>query len=356
MTYEYEAELDPKLAAFIRALPKAELHVHLEGSIRPATLLQLAKRHNIILPANDEAGLREFYRFRDFNHFIEVWMVINECLRSGADFELITAELGAAAAQQNIRYLEVTFTPYPHYRRRALAWDELFAGINAGRAAAQRQWGVEMRLIPDISRNSYEEGRMYEAEKTAEWAVSGKEAGVVALGLGGREIGNPPEAFTEAFAFARAGGLHSIPHAGETSDAANIWGAIDSLKAERIGHGIRCVQDPALVDYLIQHQLPLEICPTSNICTRAIDTLADHPIRKLYDSGVYVTLNSDDPPMFNTTLTTEYMLLAARFGFSAAELAGLSLNAVRASFLPDSEKQQLEQQFRGDIESLSRQL
>jgi adenosine deaminase len=348
----YETELDPATVAFIRALPKAELHVHLEGTIRPATLLALARRHNVELPARDEAGLRRFYRFRDFNHFIEVWIIINECLRSGEDFELITRELGAEAGRQNIRYLEVTFTPYPHVLRRGLTWDEILAGIEAGRIEARRAWGVEIRLIPDIARDCYRAGMMEAATQTAEWAVAGQDRGVVALGLGGGEAGNPPEAFAEAFAYARAGGLHSAPHAGEVAGPESVWGAIRALHAERIGHGVRAIADPALMAYLRDHRIPLEVCPTSNVCTGAVPSLEAHPVRLLYDAGVYITLNSDDPPMFNTTLLDEYLLLAARFGFTARELAHLSLNAVHAAFLPAAEKQALAARFQAEIDHL----
>ena len=348
----YEAELDPITVAFIQALPKAELHVHLEGTIRPATLLALARRHNVALPAQDEAGLRRFYRFRDFNHFIEVWIVINECLRSGEDFALITRELGAEAGRQQIRYLEVTFTPYPHVLRRGLTWEEILDGITAGRMEARRAWGVEMRLIPDIARDCYRLGKMEAAMQTAEWAMAAQEQGVVALGLGGSEVGNPPEVFAEAFAYVRAGGLHSVPHAGEVAGPESVWGALRALHAERIGHGVRAIDDPALVAYLRDHQIPLEVCPTSNVCTGAVPSLEVHPIRLLHDAGVPVTLNSDDPPMFNTTLLDEYLLLAARFGFTPRELAHLSLNAVHAAFLPTAEKQALAARFQAEIDAL----
>lgn len=348
----YEAELDPASVAFIQALPKAELHIHLEGTIRPATLLALARRHNVELPARDEAGLRRFYQFRDFSHFIEVWIIINECLRSGEDFALITRELGAEAGRQNIRYLEVTFTPYPHVRRRGLTWEEILGGIAAGRAEARRAWGVEMRLIPDIARDCYRAGLMEAATQTAEWAVAGRDRGVVALGLGGNEVGNPPEAFAEAYAYARAGGLHAVPHAGEVAGPESVWGALRALHAERIGHGVRAIDDPALVTHLRDHQIPLEICPTSNVCTGAVPSLDAHPIRLFYDAGVPITLNSDDPPMFNTTLTDEYLLLAARFGFTPHELAHLSLTAVHAAFLPAAEKQALATQFQAEIDRL----
>ena len=349
---EFADELDSNTVAFIRALPKAELHVHLEGSIRPATLLRLARRHQIDLPASDEAGLRRFYQFRDFNHFIEVYIIINQSLCSSEDFELITREYAAEAAAQNIRYIELTFTPYPHVRRKGLGWDEIIGGIAAGCTQARREWGIEIRLIPDIARNCYSHGAMEEAEKTAEWAVAAQDLAVVALGLGGEAVGNPPEAFASVYAYARERGLHSVPHAGEWAGPESIWGVLHALHAERIGHGVQCVRDAALVNYLREQQIPLEICPTSNVCTGAVSSLEIHPVRSLYDAGVYITLSSDGPPMFNTNLTNEYMLLASQFHFTRSELAALSLNSVRAAFLPEEQRKQLDTQFQTEIDTL----
>ena len=174
----------------------------------------------------------------------------------------------------------------------------------------------------------------------------------MALGLGGEEVSNPPEAFASVYAYARERGLHSVPHAGEWAGPESIWGALHALRAERIGHGVQCVRDAGLVNYLREQQIPLEICPTSNVCTGAVASMEDHPIRWLHDAGVYITLNSDDPPMFNTNLTNEYMLLASHFHFTHAELAQLSLNAVRAAFLSEEEGKALLTQFQTEIDGL----
>lgn len=340
------------LETLIRAMPKVELHVHLEGSIRPATLLELARRNQVALPAATLDELREYYRFTDFAHFIKVYGVIIQCLQTPDDFRLITEEFGATMADQNIRYAEITWSPISHVRRTGFNFAELLAGVNQGRKSALERYGVDMRWITDIVRNMY--GRIEDGMQTAEMAVFGRDQGVVALGLGGLETGYPPEWFTAPFAYALAHGLHAVPHAGEAAGPDSVWGAIRSLKAERIGHGIRAIDDPALVAYLREQRIPLEVCPTSNVCTGVVADISRHPIRRLYDAGVIITVNSDDPPMFNTTLTDEYLALARHLGFNAAEIEQLVFNAVRATLLPLEARMRLEQAFRTEFTRLKR--
>jgi aminodeoxyfutalosine deaminase len=335
------------LGHFIREMPKVELHVHLEGSIRPATLLTLAERNGVGLPARDLEGLSEFYRFSDFGHFIQVYVTISHCLRTVPDFNLISYEFGADMARQNIRYAEVTFTPNPHVATSGLPFDEILAGLNDGRARAQADFGVEFRWVLDIVRDDPDS-----RHQVAEWATSSLDEGVIGFGLGGIERGHPPELFADAYAVARGAGLHSVPHAGEIAGPESVWGAIRALGAERLGHGVRSVEDPVLVDYLREHQLPLEVCPTSNLCLGVYPSYTEHPIRWLWEQGLYVTVNSDDPPMFNTDLVREYEVLAERLGFTAAELEQLSLNALRASFLPSDRRAELEQGFLSEFASL----
>ena len=186
-------------------------------------------------------------------------------------------------------------------------------------------------------------------------ALAWQDRGVVALGLGGHEVGAPPEPFAPAFAAARAGGLHSVPHAGETVGPESVWGAVRALGAARIGHGVRAIEDPALVEHLIAQQIPLEVNPTSNLCLGVYPTYAAHPLRRLWEAGVYITVNSDDPPLFNTTLNQEYGVLIDHFGFDAADLEQISLNALRASFLPPARKAALEARFRRQFAQLRQQ-
>lgn len=327
--------------SIIRAMPKVELHVHLEGAVRPATLLQLAKRHNIELPADTIEGIQKWYTFRDFPHFVEIYIKISDCLKTVDDIELIAREFLAGQAEQNIRYSEVTYTAWTHFVRKGMAFEDQMAAINRARAWAQAEHGVDMNLIIDIPRIMPAE----EARQVADWAISAQGNGVVALGLGGPEVNNPASRYVSAFARAQAAGLPCILHAGETVGPESIWDAIESGRSVRIGHGVRCLEDPKLVDYLRDTQIPLEVSPTSNICLGVFPSFEQHPLPRLIDEGLYVTLNSDDPPMFNTTLTDEYLKSANAFGMDVKALQKLVLNAVRASLLSADQRADMETEF-----------
>jgi aminodeoxyfutalosine deaminase len=339
------------LGEFVSRMPKVELHVHLEGSIQPATLLTLAERNGVTLPAGNVEGLKDFYRFTDFEHFLRVYFTTSSCLRTVDDFCLIAYEFGAEMARQNIRYAEVTFTPHTNVANTGLPFEDILAALNEGRLRAEQQFNVQFRWVLDIVRD--DPGSRHQV---ARWATSAVDDGAVGFGLGGTETGHPPEWFSDAYAVARDAGLHSVPHAGEIAGPESVWGAIQALEAERIGHGVRSIEDPVLVDYLQQHQIPLEVCPTSNLCLGVYPSLEEHPIRRLWDQGVYVTVNSDDPPMFNTDLVSEYQALVDHLGFRAADLEQLSLKALEASFLPDTNKAELKQTFQSEIAELRVQL
>lgn len=332
-----------ELRHFIHSMPKAELHIHLEGSIQPATLLELAQRHGRErdLPCQDEPGLRAWFTFAGFRHFVEIYMTISSLLRTPEDFALITYACGADMAAQNIRYREVTFTPYTHLRLqdKGLTPDALLAGLQAGRVRAQQEFGVEIRWVFDIPRNAAfaDRGGIYDpapAEETLSYALAGLDQGVVGFGLGGFEVGAPPEPFAPIFGAARAAGLASLPHAGETVGPAGIWAAIDALGAQRLGHGVRAIEDPALLLHLHQHQIPLEVSLTSNICLHVYRRLAEHPFPHLDRMGMRLTVNSDDPPLFNTNLIQEYGLLATEFGYDQADIARIARNAFLYSAAP----------------------
>ena len=337
-------------------MPKVELHVHLEGSIQPGTLVELARRHGVKLPAQDEDGLRAWYTFRDFRHFIDVYLTISGLLRQQQDFELIVYDFGREMARQHIRYAEITFTPFTHlWQDKGLTPEDLIEGLEAGRQQAAQELGVEMAWVLDIPRNlSFTDGVYtgFASDPTVEMALAWRERGVVALGLGGNEVGAPPEPFAPAFARARAGGLHSVPHAGEMAGPESIWGVLRALGAERIGHGVRAVEDATLVDHLVEHRIPLEVSPTSNLRLGVYPSYAAHPFRQLWDAGAYLTVNSDDPPLFNTSLTQEYFVLIDHFGFTATDLERITLNALGASFLPDERKATLEAELLSEFARL----
>ena len=329
------------LAEFARAVPKVELHVHLEGTVAPATLLALAKKHHVTLPAQDEVGLRRWYVFRDFPHFVEIYVTVCACLQEPDDFARVAYEYGQQMALHNIRYAEVTWSPTQHVGPR-LSFVSLLDAVNAGRAQAARDFGVRMQWIPDIVRCNPET-----AEQVVSWLTSSAALanGVVGLGLGGPEGGFSPELFESAFRAGRSGGLHSNPHAGETVGPTSIWGALRALGAERIGHGVRAIEDDALISYIVERRVPLEVCPSSNVCLGVVPTFEAHPLRQLADAGVCVTINSDDPALFNTTLSAEYCYAMTRCGLHVDQLQTGALDAVRASYLRADEKAALLDDF-----------
>jgi aminodeoxyfutalosine deaminase len=332
------------LREYVQRMPKAELHVHLEGSIRPTTLLGLAERNQVSLPAKDEIGLLNFYRFSDFPHFIETYSTITHCLQTVDDYELIAYEFGADCTRQNIRYVEATFSIETNMRMTGLPGSEILVGLNNGRLKAQRDFGVEIRWVIDIVRDSPET-----QTEVLEIALAARQSGCVALGLGGNEAGFPPELFIETFQKARDAGIPRVPHAGEALGPASVWTAIDDLHAVRVGHGVRSIEDPQLVRELARRQIPLEICPTSNIRLGIFRDFQNHPLRKLWDAGVGVTIGSDDPPMFNTDLNQEYRLLVDHFSFTQDEVERVSLNSLHFSLLPDEEKLRLESEFKTEF-------
>jgi aminodeoxyfutalosine deaminase len=320
----------------IRRLPKAELHLHLEGSIQPELALRLAGRHGLSLPGSEDGveGLRRHYRFASFDEFLRLYLAISRCLTDAEDFATITVDLARGLAAQNVRYAEVTVTPMTHVAR-GVAGDELLAGLAEGRTRAREQYGVELAWVFDIIRNQADR-----AEPTLELALRGREHGVVGLGLSGPEsLEWPLQPFAPLFAQAKEQGLHSLPHAGEHAGPESIWAALRLLGAERLGHGVRCLEDPALVQYLVERRIPLEVCPSSNICLGVCAELGDHPLPRLLAAKLAVTLASDDPPLFSTTLTDEYLRCADRFSWSSEQIRALAAAGFEHSFLSLESKQ-----------------
>ena len=338
------------LAQYIHLMPKVELHVHLEGAIRPATLLQLAKRNHVPLPAESLAELSAWYTFRDFPHFAEIYQTLSRCIRTADDIEFITREFLAGQAEQNIRHSEATFTALTHYRNLGLSFDEQLAAIDRARDWGERELNTSLLVIFDIPR---EFASPEEALQLAQWLAARRPASVAALGLGGYEVDFPPEKYHEAFEYAHAARLTTILHAGETEGPQSIWSALRLGRSVRIGHGVRCLEDPKLVAYLREHQIPLEVCPTSNVCLGVVKDLASHPLPQLLAENLYVTVNSDDPPMFSTTLTEEFLRISQQFGFAQTDLQRFTMNALQASRLPEARKKALEQTFRKEFETLA---
>ncbi|MFD8162402.1 adenosine deaminase [Streptomyces malaysiensis] len=324
------------LTTFIAGLPKAELHVHHVGSASPRIVAELAARHPDSKVPTDPEALADYFVFRDFGHFIEIYLSVVDLIRDAEDVRLLTFEVARDMARQNIRYAELTVTPFSSTRR-GIPDTAFVEAIEDARKAAESEFGTVLRWCFDIPG----EAGLEAAEETTRIACELGPEGLVGFGLGGPEIGVPRPQFKPYFDRAIAAGLHSVPHAGETTGPQTIWDALTELRAERIGHGTSAAQDPKLLAHLAEHRIPLEVCPTSNIATRAVATLAEHPLKQMVEAGVFVTINSDDPPMFGTDLNTEYQVAAQLLDLDAAGVAALAKNAVEASFLDAEGKARL---------------
>ncbi|HEU5381760.1 MAG TPA: adenosine deaminase [Ktedonobacteraceae bacterium] len=343
----------PAIQCYLQAVPKAELHVHLEGSIRPHTFLELARRNNVALPVSNLEELRQWFTYRDFEHFVQLYSRISSCLKTSEDYELIVYEFGEEMKRQNVRYAEVTVSVSTHRFLWGLDHDTYFSGLSRGRARAYQDFGVEIYWVFDIVRDIQEKlQRDARADFTTRVALECMRDGVVALGLGGNEAPYPPEYFAPFFEKALSEGLHSTPHAGEGSGPASVWGALEVLGAERIGHGVRAIEDPVLVKHLAQQRIPLEICPGSNICLGIYPDFAAHPLPRLHAAGVQFSVNSDDPPLFNTTLNQDVERLHSVFGLDLDAIDEIILNGVRHSFQSQERKLALEAEFRAEMKHL----
>jgi aminodeoxyfutalosine deaminase len=314
--------------------PKIELHVHLEGTVRAGTLLQIARRNDVPLSADSVEGLAELYEFRDFAHFLQTWLVTTRALQTEQDFRQVVVDYAAEAASHGAVYLEGIFTPAEPVSRGA-GWDEVFTGYCDGAQQAAELHGVQVRLTPDIPRGYPLEAAML----TARYAVAYRDRGVVGLGLGGAEAEYPPEPYAPAFALARDGGIGSVPHAGEVMGAASIRGALDALAADRIRHGIRAVEDSGLVAELADRRVVLDVCPISNVRTGAVAALAQHPLPRLVAAGIPCSVSTDDPAMFGTDLTADYAA-AMGLGVSAQDCYRAG---VRGALCDQQTKDQLRQ-------------
>jgi len=303
------------MADFFRDLPKAELHLHMEGSVEPATMQELA-------PELSRDEIQTMYHFTDFGGFLQAFKGVVERLRTPEDYALAARRMAAQLARQNVRYAEVIFSGG------VVLWKKQeIAAIFRAIANAVAGTGVEVRWIVDAIRHLGPEHVRQVAEQTAALA----DAGVVAFGIGGDEARGPAEWFAETYRFARAQGLHLTAHAGEAAGPESVWKALE-IGAERIGHGIRAIEDPVLVRHLADRAIPLEVSITSNLRTGVVSGLREHPVRKLYDAGVPITLNTDDPGIFGTSLCAEYELASREFGFGQKELEEIAANGFRFAF------------------------
>jgi adenosine deaminase/aminodeoxyfutalosine deaminase len=312
---------------FIRALPKAELHLHLEGSIEPGTLAALARSHGVpeLSP--------EIYNYTDFLGFLQSFKQVCSLLRAPQDYHLITLRMIERLRRDGASYAEV-YIAAGVMLWKGEAFEQFFQGICLGAQQGRAKYGVELRFILDATRQFGAEAAM----RVAELAVAHKNQGVIGIGIGGDEKQAPPEMFAAVYEYARTNGLRLTAHAGEVAGPESMWGALRALHAERLGHGVTAERDPDLVKHLARTRVPVDMCPTSNFRTGAIARLEDHPLRRYFDAGMLVSLSTDDPAMFQTDLTREYMLAHTLFGFTAPELARLAYNSFQGSFLSAEDK------------------
>jgi adenosine deaminase/aminodeoxyfutalosine deaminase len=347
---------------FIRRLPKAELHLHLEGSVDPLTLSQLSEKHHTPFPwasnrykplANSHRPLSveecaALYNYEDFTGFLIAFKSVTERLRDPEDFELITYRLVQKLSGEGCLHAEV-FVSVGVIFFRGQEFDPLFEGLERGRLRGEKDFGTSLCWIfdavrhfgPEESEKVLAKAIELRARSARERSSSGAASSIVGIGIGGDERLGAPELFTEVYAKAAKAGLRLSVHAGETTGPASINGALDALKAERLGHALHAIEDPALVERLVREQVPLELCITSNLRTSSCLTLAEHPVRRYFDAGALITLNTDDPEMFQTTLVREYQIAQDAFGFTNAELTQLAANSFRASWLPEERKREL---------------
>jgi aminodeoxyfutalosine deaminase len=290
-----------------QAYPKIEPHVHLEGTVQPQTLLEIARRNDVALPADTAEGLQSLFHFTDLKHFIDVWFLVTAALQTADDFRQITVDYAEEASRHGAVYIEGIFAPTVPGRN-GVDLDGMYQGYCDGVQEARERCGVEIRLTPDLNRTSPPD----EAAGLVRRAISHREDGMVGVGLGGVEDQAPPEQFVDAFRLAREGGLGSVPHAGEIVGPESIWGCLEALQADRIRHGIRALEDPALVRELIDRGIVLDVCPTSNIRVGAVATYDEHPLPQMVAAGLRCSLSTDDPAMFDTDLTSEYAEATAR--------------------------------------------
>lgn len=340
MNDEDRPALSPADLLWLERLPKVELHVHIEGAIPHDALWALLQKYGGDPDVPDLASLKAKFRFRDFSQFVDSWHWKDGFLREYEDWTFVAEAVARSFARQNIRYAEAFFTRAV-FTRRGIQTQKLAEAIRRG---LNRVPEVRVALVADLARDDGPD----RAAATLSQIAEARDQGIVGIGIGGSEHRFPPEPFAGIFDEARRLGFHTNAHAGEAAGAASVWGAVRVLKVERIGHGTRAEEDEALLDYLAERRIPLEMCPLSNVRLGVVPALDRHPIRRYFDRGLLVTVNSDDPAMFGSSLVKEFSGLMETWNFSRDEIRALMLQAVQASWLPAGEKAELSASFRRD--------
>ena len=330
------------LKTWLEGLPKVELHLHLEGAFPMSTMWELIQKYGGHPSVPTYASLTHYFRFRDFAHFIQAWVWKNQFLREYDDFTYISASVARDPARQKIRYPEDFFSP-ARFVDEGLKIPRLFEAIRLGLSTVP---GVELSLVPDVVRDFGPKRAMNTLRELAELT----DLGIIGIGLGGSEHKIPPQRFKKVFKEARKLGFRTTAHAGEAAGAKSIWSAIRELGVDRIGHGTRAGEDESLLDYLAEQQIPLEMCPLSNVGTQLVDAIESHPIRRYFDRGVLVTINTDDPMMFGNSLAAEYQALVEVHKFTRDDIRAIVVNGIQASWLTPDQKRKLLGDFSAHFE------
>jgi len=330
----------------IKQLPKIEQHVHIVGSVRPETLLWLNEQGEIKLPYKILDDLKDFYAYQGFEHFLNVYSMVNELITHEKYYEIITYEMLQNQHNCNVKHVECIFSAYDHMHR-GLDFSDMVEYINKGISRAKRDFGITCNIRVDVVRNYGPEIALMLLDE-----IKTNGNNIVSIDTGGIEEGVLPRTYAKVYEAAREQGLRLTAHQGEAAGANYVWECIEQLKPERIGHGVSAAQDPNLLSKLTRRGISIETCPMSNLRTGAVKSLKDHPIRRFMEAGVKVSINTDDPPMFGTDMNTEYLMLHRELGFTAEELYNIGLDSIETSFIDEQEKKQLRKQFETDYMKL----
>ncbi len=330
----------------IRALPKAELHIHLLGAVRPSTLLEIINKSDIQTDLHSIEDIRNLFQFRDFQHFIEVYMMVVGLVREEKYFDLMTYEMLEECHRQNTKYVEISFSPLDHMQF-GLDFHQMLNRIHRARKRARDRLGIVSDVRIDLVRSNNVATAMDILNLIEEASP-----GIVSIDIGGNEAKFPPGPYAPVYKRARDMGLHLVAHAGEAAGPQSIWDAVDILGVERIGHGVSARKDDRLLQHLREKGIVIEACPVSNARTGVVPDISKHPVREFFNLGLIVTVNSDDPSLFNTDLTNEYLQLYEHLGFTVEELYMLSVNAVNSAFTPEDIRDMLLKALQSEYEHL----
>jgi adenosine deaminase len=356
--------LPPELTAFVEKMPKVNLHVHIEGAITQTTLLEIAQESDYfkeLSVGQKEVLRRQEFTFNDFSNFIDVYSLCKHALRKPSDYERIIYEYLCRVHAENVRYVEIYISPY-YGMKQGLVFEDIIQSASQARHRAYKELGIQADFVIDAGRRQLwgndkdPERARRECERLVELAAKAREQGVIGFSIGGIEQGYPVYPFAKPFALARQKGLHTKAHAGESNGADDIWYVLGLLDVERIGNSVHAIEDQHLLDYLAIHAIAIELCPTGNIRTGAVSSLEAHPFMAFLKHGIPVAVIDDDPSLFNTSLTQEYMRLAAHYHLNADAVQDLVLQSVKMLWTSADKKSDLYTTFEKEFEHLRARL